>query len=257
VVCGSGLRSIGGHAFDPCVALSSVSFGSSLISIGGSAFSGTSISAAEFPDTVQEINDSAFAQCQQLQSVSFGNSLKRIAQLAFSNCSKLSAIKSSASSSMLSFPDSLQSIGRSAFYSAALQYTQATLGRSLTFVGMDAFTAFPNLAMIYVEGNLTFEHQTLPALILICSNETVTCDWFPITSNSNCSIPPPTPPPSHTAPHDKLTTGEIAGIAAASGVGFLVIVGLIVFLILRHVKKNGAGGDQLQTAIRTAPLYTN
>lgn len=53
--------------------------------IGGSAFSGTSISSIKLPSTVKEIEGSAFYDCKSLSQINLHNGIKKIGSYAFSD----------------------------------------------------------------------------------------------------------------------------------------------------------------------------
>ncbi|MBQ1964451.1 MAG: leucine-rich repeat domain-containing protein, partial [Tidjanibacter sp.] len=58
------------HAFEDCSALTSVTIGNGVTSIGNSAFSGcSSLTSITIPDSVNEIGEEAFYNCTSLTSV--------------------------------------------------------------------------------------------------------------------------------------------------------------------------------------------
>ena len=107
-----GVTNICDYAFYSYSGLTSVSFPSTLISIGASAFYGCSgiIEKLEIPEGVTSIGASAFYSCSKLTSISLPNTLTSINENAFYNCDGLTNI---------SLPNSLTSIGASAFSSCS------------------------------------------------------------------------------------------------------------------------------------------
>ena len=123
------VETIGESAFYECTKLSEVRFaeGSSLSSIGNSAFKSTNLQSVSLPDSLETIGNSAF-YISTLTSVSFGNSLKKIGESAF-NSTKLET---------LDFPDSLVIIDNSAFYGISTLH-EVRFGSGLKAIGMKAF----------------------------------------------------------------------------------------------------------------------
>ena len=78
-----GVKHIGAFAFYECSNLTSVTIGNSVISIGGSAFSGCGLTSVTIPNSVTSIVGSAFAGCSSLTSVTIPNSVTSIGSRAF------------------------------------------------------------------------------------------------------------------------------------------------------------------------------
>ena len=73
-----------------CTALSSVSIGTGVKTIGNDAFNGcTSLTSVEIPDNVTDIHDSVFEGCSGLTSVTIGEGITSIGQDAFRGCTKV------------------------------------------------------------------------------------------------------------------------------------------------------------------------
>lgn len=122
--------------------MSEVSLGSSLVSVGESAFYGcTSLTRLILPNRLVSLGDSAFYGCTALESVTFGDGLKTIGDSAFYGCASLTAA---------ALPAGVESIGSYAFRKCTA-LTGIFLGNELRSVGSYAFQDCENLT-IYSEG---------------------------------------------------------------------------------------------------------
>lgn len=133
---GCELTRIGDSAFRLCEAIQSVGdLPSGVTYIGSQAFYGNGIvGSLVLPDSLVTLAGSAFYNCSEITSVTFGNSLVTIGTQAFYNCKKLSCD--------LVFPDTLETIGTSAFTGTAgniPSITGITFGSALTSIGTSAF----------------------------------------------------------------------------------------------------------------------
>ena len=107
VVVEDGITSVGSHAFDSMIFLTSVSLGKDVSSIGEYAFeSSRSLQYITFPDSLRIIGKYAFFECFNLQRISLPDGVERIGSSAFEQCRSLQNI---------TLPDSVTSIGSSAF----------------------------------------------------------------------------------------------------------------------------------------------
>ncbi|MDE6426809.1 MAG: S8 family serine peptidase [Ruminococcus sp.] len=94
VVIKYGVTSIGGNAFEWCIALTSVDIPDSMINIGIGAFNCCkSLTSVIIPDSVTSIGDHAFFDCDSLKSVTIPDSVKSIGLSAFGYCDNLESIK--------------------------------------------------------------------------------------------------------------------------------------------------------------------
>ena len=108
----------------------SITIGSSVASIGNSAFSGcTSLTRITIPNSVTSIGDYTFSDCTSLKSITIPDSVTGIEDFAFSDCTSLTSI---------TIPDSVTSIGSSAF-SGCTSLTSITIPDSVTSIGQYAF----------------------------------------------------------------------------------------------------------------------
>ncbi len=107
VTIGDSVESIGDGAFSGCTSLESIEIPDSVESIGQYAFLYcTSLQSIIIPDSVQSIGSSAFSYCTSLQSVTIGDSVESIGGWAFNNCDSLQSV---------TIGDSVVSIGNYAF----------------------------------------------------------------------------------------------------------------------------------------------
>ena len=166
----SSLTTIGGRAFDGCLNLTSVTFPSSLILIGERAFSSTGLTRVDLSDTsLINIGGRAFDGCSSLASVTFPSSLTTIGGSAFYGCTSLTHVDLSGTSltsieaatfsgctslSSVILPSSLTSIGAQAFYDTALSSVDLS-GTSLTSIGQKAFDGCSSLASVILPSSLT------------------------------------------------------------------------------------------------------
>lgn len=101
-----GITSVGDRAFDGCLYLESVSFPSTLRSVGYAAFRRTGLTALTLPDAVTDIGGHAFAGCWKLETADLGGSAARVGAFAFYQDEALTAV---------SLPASLRRVGENAF----------------------------------------------------------------------------------------------------------------------------------------------
>jgi hypothetical protein len=115
IVVEEGITEIGNYNFYNCVALTSVSLPSTLVSIDGTG--------------TMETSYGAFQNCTSLVSITLPKNLQTIETCAFKGCSALKSI---------TFPDSLTSIGYAAFCDCTA-LTTVNFGDGLTETGLNTF----------------------------------------------------------------------------------------------------------------------
>ena len=156
-----GVTDIGDYAFSGCDFLADVTIPNSVVSIGISAFCGSSLPVEESLQyagtyligavdknlstyTIKEgtkfIGNNAFSDCYSLASITIPESVTSIEQYAFADCSSLTSV---------TIPDSVTSIGKSAF-SDCTSLTSITIPNSVTSIGEWAFSDCSSLARIDV-----------------------------------------------------------------------------------------------------------
>lgn len=98
--------SLSNGVFTGCSALTTVQFGSGLVSIPDALFEGTGLKTITLPESVTSIGPWAFANCAKLEQVSFPAGLTSIDLCAFENCTALTAV---------TLPKRLTELGNEAF----------------------------------------------------------------------------------------------------------------------------------------------
>lgn len=89
-----GVEIIEDEAFDNCLSLSYINFGSSLKSIGYNAFNFcTNLKNFVLPDTIESIGMLAFNACRGLTEIEIPSSIKDIDSTAFFNCTNIKTIR--------------------------------------------------------------------------------------------------------------------------------------------------------------------
>ena len=141
------VTSIGAEAFNQCLDLTNVTFGSGITNIDGGAFGHDPyLIGVTIPNSVASIGPHAFEFCSSLTNVTFGGGVTSIGDYAFVECSSLMDI---------TIPNSVTRIGSYAF-SAEWSLTNATVGSGVTSIGYGAFDTFAlssNLTSLHFEGN--------------------------------------------------------------------------------------------------------
>ena len=126
-------------AFMGCAKLTSVTFPSTLKTIGEGVFYGCSrLTSVELPAQTVSIGNEAFGDCPLLATLSLGEGLKSIGRSAFENCIALTGV---------SMPADMESIGALAF-KGCTKLASAALGNSLTLLGDSAFYGCSALQLV-------------------------------------------------------------------------------------------------------------
>ncbi len=174
----NGVTTIGDHAFYFCNSLISVTIPDSVTKIDEYAFSACdSLLSVTIPDSVTTIGDYAFAFCNSLTSVAIPDSVTTIGKYALRDCFSLANIKvdpdnkyySSDSYGVLfnknqtkliqypigntrksyTIPNSVTTIGDSAFCGCNNSLTSITIPTSVTMIGNSAFHSIGITAVYY------------------------------------------------------------------------------------------------------------
>ena len=161
-------------------ALTSVTIGNSVTSIGEYAFYGcSSLTNIEFGNSVTNIGEYAFYDCSSLTNVEVGNSVTNIGNYAFSRCLNLASVIVAAENTRYDsrdncnaiietetnklvfgckktfVPNSITSIGEYTFYSCT-GLTSIVIPNSVTNIGEYAFYDCTGLKIVVNFSNLTF-----------------------------------------------------------------------------------------------------
>ena len=163
-----GVISIGNNVFQNNTALTSVTFGSSVTSIGQEAFWNTSLTTVTIPDSVTSIGRYAFGENTALTSVTFSGIPKltsisegvffrsRITSINIPN-SVISIDEGAFHSTPLisvNFGNSVSSVGPYVFYGTRL--TSVTIPNSVTSIGAGAFQQSESTAVNSLLTSVTF-----------------------------------------------------------------------------------------------------
>jgi len=177
---GSTITSIGYFDFQDCFGLTSVTIPNSVTSIGYRAFSNcTGLTSVTIPNSVTLIESSAFYNCTGLSAINVGsgNTAYSSQDGVLYNKDKTTLVAYPAGKSIFTIPDSVTSIGDSAFYGCtglssitipgnvtsirdyAFSYctglTSVTIGNGVTSIGQSTFSGCTGLTNITIPGNIT------------------------------------------------------------------------------------------------------
>ena len=169
------VKTIGEAAFYSCDSLTSVTIGNSVTTIGNAAFSYCySLTSVNIPDSVTIIGDWAFQDCYSLTSVNIGDNVTTIGDWAFSHCSNLREFTgkyaadggrcliidntiiayAEASGTTYNIPESVTTIGNSAFYNCT-SLTSVSIPDSVTTIGNAAFCGCTSLTSVNIPESVT------------------------------------------------------------------------------------------------------
>lgn len=143
---GSTVTTIGADAFHGCTGLLALELPNALQTIGSAAFDGCSGVSGNLvlPPYLQEIGHRAFRNCQQVTGVSFPSLLSSIGDEAFKNCTGLTGD--------LVMPNTLQTLGKSAF-EGCTGYSSVSV--NVTKLNKDVFKGCTGLTEVTIGQNVT------------------------------------------------------------------------------------------------------
>ncbi|MBQ4577992.1 MAG: leucine-rich repeat protein [Clostridia bacterium] len=177
------VTSIGSYAFSYCSKLASVTIPDSVTTIGICAFCNCgNLTSVTIPDSVTSIGGSAFSSCDSLASVTIPDSVTSIGSGAFDSCTSLTAFNvdpqnpsyssdeagalfdkektvlmqfpACSSCTEYAVPDSVTSIGSSAFYYCD-SLTSVTIPDGVTTIGSYAFYYCDSLTSVTIPDGVT------------------------------------------------------------------------------------------------------
>lgn len=206
LVVPEGVTSISDYAFYNCLNFTSVSFPSSLVSIGKNVFYRCSFSTVEIPDGVKYIGDSAFSFCKTLESVDIADSVIEISDRAFLSCTSLTKVNIPANITSLAWgvfsdctslasitiPDNVTSISKYAFVGCS-SLTSITIPDSVKSLDDFAFKNCTNLVSITIPdtlnyvGTATFENTAFYNDVNNWENDVLYIKKYLLKANSTLS----------------------------------------------------------------------
>ena len=88
---GSGVKSIGAHAFDACFELPEITLGENVETIGDSAFTYCrKLKSVTLPEGLISIGENAFYDCRSIERITIPSTVNYIGSYAFKSCDALS-----------------------------------------------------------------------------------------------------------------------------------------------------------------------
>ena len=130
---------------DTVVVIPSKINGTTVETIGNTAFQNSAVTSVTIPDSVTAIYSGAFANCSQLTNISIPNSVTFIGFSTFEHCTSLKSI---------TLPSSLSSISEALFFGCS-QLTTIHIPVSVTSIGNNAFADCPSLMTVTYPGSKT------------------------------------------------------------------------------------------------------
>ena len=145
VSIGSGVTTIGDHAFNNCYnLLTSVTIGGNVTTIGEGAFEWCySLTSVTIPDSVTTIGDYAFYNCHNLTSMTIPDNVTTIGYCVFCGCDSLMSV---------TIGGNVTTIGDHAFYNC-YNLTSVTIPDNVTTIGEKAFEYCDSLTTFTVDSN--------------------------------------------------------------------------------------------------------
>lgn len=143
LVIGEGVTTIGDKAFDFMFCINSVSFPSTLSSIGAYAFRYARMSTLAIPEGVRRIGKYAFATCPLLTSVSLPSTLGQCGGYVFQNCQELTQV---------TFATGIQAIGSEYMFMSCKKLESVTIPESVNDLANGVFANSGVKNMVIPEG---------------------------------------------------------------------------------------------------------
>ena len=166
VLDGYPVTSIGEHAFDECLSVTSFQIPEGLKSIGSYAFRKcTSLVEVSIPEGVEGIGKCTFYACSNLEKITLPSTLHTIEGANFSGCVKLKEIKVPEGVTSLGhenfchgcveltkveLPSTLKIIAKQSFYNCS-SLVEVNIPESVTLIGEDAFSGCSKLEIVRID----------------------------------------------------------------------------------------------------------
>ena len=196
VIISDGVTRIGSLAFFQCSNLESITIPDSVKSIEENAFNNcTALKSVKIPSGVEKINDWTFSDCASLSSIEIPTSVTHIGEFAFDKCKSLTKIVIPNSVEVIdgyafylsglesiTLPDSLKSIGSSAFVGCCESLTSLTIPAKLEKLAINAFDDCHNLTKITVDKNNKYFSNDERGVLF--NKDKTTLIWYPEGNNS-------------------------------------------------------------------------
>ena len=141
LVIPEGITNIPNYAFYRCEGITSVSFPTTLKSIGTGAFSYSGLTSVEIPEGFETISESAFGNCSVLKTVTIHEGVSTIGANAFSHCGLTE----------LTLPSTIRIMSQSFYGNEDL--TTLTLTNGITTLG-HSFYGCTSLASVNIPGSI-------------------------------------------------------------------------------------------------------
>ena len=195
IIIPESVRSIGDCTFDGCCSLSSIDLPKSITSIGRNAFGGCSnLSSIDIPKSVTSIGEGAFIGCSSLTSiiVDAGNPIYD----SRNNCNAIIETSTNilvAGCSKTVFPNTVTSIGNSAFYGCS-NLTSMAIPYSVTSIGQGSFYYCSSLTSIEIPesvksiGNGAFDYCSSLTSITVKASTPPSLEDNVFRNTNNCPI---------------------------------------------------------------------
>lgn len=155
VSLGDKVTSVLPYYFENCTALTDLTLGSNIETIGVNAFANTGISSVILPEKCTQIQSSTFQNCKSLTSVQLGSAVTSIAEMAFYNAPVVT----------VNLPATLTSIGAYAFSGGKIE-GKLEIPEGVTSIGAQAF-AYNNISAVSLPSTL---NNLGVAAFMLCKN---------------------------------------------------------------------------------------